>query len=88
MVETYDDNELAEDPVDEKKMADVEKKGKGKGKDNYQGGDFRKHPFGEQVAATNPGPSKLPELRPCPLGPCWDCSGFGHIVANCFQPPK
>ena len=59
-----------------------------KGKDNYQGGDFRKHLFGEQVAATNPGPSKLLELRLCPLGPCWDCSGFGHIVANCFQPPN
>ena len=95
-VEAYDNNELAEDPADEKKMPDAEreaarkvtKKRKAKGKGNYRGGDFRKHPFGDQVPATNPGPSKIPDLRPRPLGPCWGCGGFGHIVANCPQPPK
>ena len=95
-VEAYDDDELAEDPADEKKMADAEreaarkvtKKRKAKGKGNYRGGDFKKRPFGDQVPAANPGPSKIPDLRPRPLGPCWGCSGFGHIVANCPQPPK
>ena len=95
-VEAYDDDELAEDPVDRKKMADAEKEAarkvtknrKAKGKGNYWSGDFRKRPFGDQVPATNPGPSKLPDLQPCPLGPCWGCGGFGHIVANCPQPPK
>ena len=95
-VEAYDDYELAEDPVNEKKMADakkeaarkVSKKRKAKGKGNYWGGNFRKCPFGDQVPATNPGPSKLPDLWPRPLGPCWGCGGFGHIVANCPQPPK
>ena len=96
-VEVYDDDELAEDPADEKKMADAEKeaarkvtrKRKAKGKDSYRGGgDYRRHPLGDQVPSTNPGSSKLPELRPRPLGPCWDCGGFGHIVTNCPQPPK
>ena len=69
--EAYNDDELAEDPADEKKMADTEKeaaevtkKRKAKGKGNYRGGEFRKRPFGDQVPTTNPGPSKLPELPP------------------------
>ena len=49
-VEAYDDDELAEDPADEKKMANAEKeaalkvtkKRKPKGKHNYRGGDFKK----------------------------------------------
>ena len=70
-VEAYNDNELAEDPADEKKTADTEKeaaevtkKRKAKGKGNYRGADFRKRPFGDQVPTTHPGPSKLPELPP------------------------
>ena len=40
------------------------------------------------MPVTNPGPIKPPELQPHLLRPCWGCGGFGHIVANCPQPPK
>ena len=72
----------------EKEAAEVTKKRKAKGKGNYRGDDFRKCPFGDLVPATNPDPSKLPQLQPHPLGPRWGCGEFGHIVANCPQPPK
>ena len=75
--EAYNDDELEEDPADEKKMADAEKevarkvtmKRKATEKGSYRGGDFRKRPFGDQVPATNPGPSKLPELDLIHWGP-------------------
>lgn len=100
-VEAYDNDKLAENPADEKKMADAEKKAaqkvtrkrKAKGKDSYRSGggvgsDYRKRSLGDQVPVTNPGPIKPPELQPRLLRPCWGCGGFGHIVANCPQPPK
>ena len=95
-VEAYDDNELGREPSRWKEDGGCGKGGSTKsyqekesqGEGQLSGGDFRKRLFGDQVPATNLGRSKLPELRPHPLGPCWGCGGFGHIVANCPQPPK
>ena len=72
MVEAYDNNELVEDPADEK-MADVEKEAaqqvtrKRKAEDSYwSGGEGNGHyrglPLGDQVPVTNPGSSKPLEL--------------------------
>ena len=95
-VEAYDDDELADNPMNEKKMADAEEAAwkvtrnrKTKSKGSYQsigggdGGDYRRCPLGDQVPVTNPGPSKPPELKSRPVEPCQSCGGFGHIVANC-----
>ena len=58
-MEVYDDDELVEDPVDEKKMVEKEtawkvtRKRKAKGKGSYWGDEYRECLLGDQVNISN-----------------------------------
>ena len=95
VVAAYENDELAEDSDDEKRLFKAEKEAerrqqKKKRRINPMTGS-RKRPdagAGLEVPAVRGGGagSRPPPVRPRLIGPCFRCGEFGHLVASCPKP--
>ena len=90
VVAAYENDELAEDSDDEKRLFKAEKEAerkqqKKRRKLNPSLGPRRRGP--EVPAGRGGGQgNRSPPIRPRLVGPCFRCGEFGHLVAGCTKP--
>jgi len=101
VVTAYEDDELASDSDDEKRIYRAEReaeriaKRKRSGAANASrkrlaassGADIRPVQASPRTTANNQG-MRPPMARPRVVGPCYRCAEWGHLVANCPKPKQ
>ena len=100
VVAAYEDDELASDSEDEKRIYKAEREAERLSKRNRAWSSAaakKKVPTTGAVENTMPGPSRgatgnqnvgACPVRPRIIGPCFRCGEWGHLVANCAKPKQ
>ena len=93
----YEEDELASDSDDEKRIYRAEREAERVAKRKRPGGSnaARKKAAAGDTAPMQPGArgqnsqgSRPPVARPRLVGPCYRCAEWGHLVANCPKPKQ
>ena len=97
VVAAYEDDELASDSDDEKRIYRAEREAERVAKRKRPGGAnaTRKKVAAGDTVPMQPSPrgqfgqgSRPPVARPRLVGPCYRCAEWGHLVANCPKPKQ
>ena len=97
VIAAYEDDELASDSDDEKRIYRAEREAERVAKRKRPGGAnaTRKKVAAGDTVPVQPSPrgqfsqgSRPPVARPRLVGPCYRCAEWGHLVANCPKPKQ